>query len=78
MLSQSLDLDLNQKDTQAMIQHVTDFFNIIKQDTADVVDVTELKFYLHKANLHRTNPSLFKRVNELAKESDFKLQWDKS
>ena len=40
--------------------------------------MTELKFYLHKAKLHRTNPALFKRVNDLARESDFKLQWSKN
>lgn len=42
MLSQSLDLDLNQKDTQAMIQHVTDFFNIIKQGKSTQTPLTAI------------------------------------
>ena len=40
-----------------------------------MVDVTELKHYLHRANLHRTNPSLFKRINDIASWSDFKEEW---
>ena len=44
-------------------------------ENEDTVDVTELKFYLHKANLHRTNPALFKRINDVAYNSDFKATW---
>ena len=35
-------------------------------DNEDMVDLTELKHYLHKANIHRTNPALFKRINDIA------------
>ena len=31
---------------------------------SDQVDVAELKLYLHRANLHKTNPALFKRIND--------------
>ena len=37
--------------------------------------MTELKHYFHKANLHVSNPPLFKAVNDLANESDFKASW---
>lgn len=39
------------------------------------MDVTELKHYLHRANIHRTNPSLFKRVSDHARKSDFTAKW---
>jgi len=32
------------------------------------VDVAELKLYLHRANLHKTNPALFKRINDYEAE----------
>lgn len=40
-----------------------------------MVDVTELKHYLHRVNIHRTNPSLFKRLSDIAKKSDFTEKW---
>ena len=33
------------------------------------LDVTELKHYLHKGNLHVINPPLFKAINDIAKDS---------
>ena len=42
---------------------------------SDTIDVTELKLYLHRANMHRTNPTLFKKINDVARESDFTARW---
>jgi len=41
----------------------------------ETVDVTDLKHYLHKVNLYRTNPPLFKRISDLATESNFTATW---
>ena len=35
-------------------------------DTEELVDVTELKHYFYRVNVHRTNPPLFKRINDIA------------
>ena len=39
------------------------------------LDVTELKHFLHRANLHSENPALFKIINDIAVNSEFKQQW---
>ena len=47
------------------------------------IDVKQLKHFLHRANLHRTNPPLFKRINDYvcdmeklkALKQDFKETW---
>lgn len=39
------------------------------------MDVTELKYFMHRANLHRTNPPLFKRISDVAKMGEFKATW---
>lgn len=44
-------------------------------ENEETVDVTELKHYLHRANIHRTNPSLFKRLSDVSKKSDFTERW---
>lgn len=37
---------------------------------ADVsIDITNLKYLMHKANLHTDNPALFKAINDRAKKS---------
>ena len=36
------------------------------------LDVTELKHFLHKANLHSENPALYKIINDIAVNSEFK------
>ena len=36
------------------------------------LDVTELKHFLHRANLHSENPALFKIINDIAINSEFK------
>ena len=41
----------------------------------EVVDVTELKHYLHRVNVHRTNPPFFKKINDIALKSGFAEQW---
>lgn len=41
----------------------------------DRVDVTMLKAQLYQENIHNLNPTLFKRVNDLAKESKFQKEW---
>jgi len=38
--------------------------------------VTELKHYLHRVNVHRSNPALFKRINDIAQQSDFTITWN--
>jgi len=37
----------------------------------DKVDLSELKTYLYSENIHNLNPTLFKRVNDMAKKSNF-------
>ena len=39
------------------------------------LDVTELKHYRHRANLHSENPALFKIINDVAVNSEFQQQW---
>ena len=40
-----------------------------------MVDVTILKAYLHQENIQNLNPTLFKRVNDIAKSSNFEKEW---
>ena len=40
-----------------------------------MIDVTELKHFMHKADLDRKNPALFKRIGDIARNSDFKEKW---
>ena len=35
------------------------------------MDITELKAQLFQENVHNSNPALFKKVNDLAKDSNF-------
>ena len=35
-----------------------------------------MKHYLHKVGLFQSNPALFKAINDLARDSDFKLKWN--
>ena len=46
-------------------------FWILVDANSETIDVTELKLYMHRANLHRLNPTLFKKINDIARESDF-------
>ena len=41
----------------------------------DMVDVTMLKAQMHHENIHDLSPTLFKRVNDIAKKSEFKEEW---
>ena len=47
-----------------------------KQISAGVIDLTQLKYYLHKANMHIDNPPMFKTINDLAKSTDYEGCWD--
>lgn len=38
------------------------------------VDMTQFRAYLHQENIHNLNPTLFKRVNDLARKSNFELE----
>ena len=40
-----------------------------------MVDVTELKHFLFKVNMHRTNPPLFKMISDISRHSDYKATW---
>jgi hypothetical protein len=35
------------------------------------VDITEFKAQLHQENIHNLNPTLFKRVNDMARKTNF-------
>ena len=48
-----------------------DCVSIDMNDEDAKLDVTELKHYLHRANLHSENPALFKVINDIASESNF-------
>lgn len=41
----------------------------------DMVDVTMLKAQMHHENIHNLSPTLFKRVNDIAKKSGFQEEW---
>ena len=41
----------------------------------DKIDITELKHFFHRANLHIENPALFKAINDKALNSDFQAEW---
>jgi hypothetical protein len=40
-----------------------------------MVDVTMLKAQMHQENIHNLSPTLFKRVNDIAKKSGFQEEW---
>jgi hypothetical protein len=41
----------------------------------DRVDVTMLKAQLYQENIHNLNPTMFKRVNDIARTSNFQKEW---
>lgn len=43
----------------------------INYEEKEKVDLTELKTYLFSENIHNLNPTLFKRINDMAKKSNF-------
>jgi hypothetical protein len=40
-----------------------------------MVDVTMLKAQMYQENIHNLSPTLFKRVNDIAKKSGFQEEW---
>lgn len=48
---------------------------MIKGIENEKVDVTMLKAYLYQENIHNLNPTLFKRINDIASTSNFTKEW---
>lgn len=64
-----------QQDIGGRSNYFLNLFHFIATENEEMVDVTELKHYLHRVNMHRSNPSLFKRLADIAKKSDFTAKW---
>ena len=53
---------------QSSIRYITCFFYTIENNK---VDITEFKAQLYQENVHNLNPTLFKRVNDMARKTNF-------
>jgi hypothetical protein len=56
-----------------MKKAIVSLFDLLKNEQG-TVDITELKAHLHQENINNLNPTLFKRVNDMAKISNFEGQ----
>ena len=64
-----------QKDEANIELYLRKTYDSLKGNTEGLLDVTYLKYLLHKVNLHVYNPALFKAINDRSKNSDFKEAW---
>lgn len=54
-----------------MSKTVNDLFDFLKDTETDKVDLTHLKAFFNNQNVQNHNPTLFKKVNDLAFNSEF-------
>ena len=54
-----------------MYKHISDLFDFLVSKETNKVDATELKAYFVHQNVQNHNPTLFKKVNDMALESDY-------
>ena len=70
-LSSLLQINISPDETIEMEDFLGDLFTMLKSDVDSTVDITNLKYLMHKANVHTENPAMFKAINDAAKFSDF-------
>ena len=71
-----LNIDLAESDKTALREYLSKTFALLCVDGVnEKLDVTYLKYLMHKANLHQDNPALFKKVNDRSKFSNFSEEW---
>jgi hypothetical protein len=56
----------NSSQLDNMEKHISDLFEYLKSPETGEVDLTELKAYFARMNVQNENPTLFKKVNDLA------------
>eukprot|EP00347_Sterkiella_histriomuscorum_P012332 403369000 len=74
-INPSLHLEFTNSQMNKMKDSIRKLFNCLR-NADNKVDVTQFKAYLHQENVHNLYPSLFKRINDLAKKSNFTEQMD--
>ncbi|TNV78472.1 hypothetical protein FGO68_gene11817 [Halteria grandinella] len=60
-----------------MKESIKKLFQLLKNES-NKVDITQLKAYFHQENIHNLNPTLFKRVNDMARKFNFELEMNES
>ena len=66
-----INLKFNSKQQGLMQDSVNNLFDLLKQPDTERVDLCELKAYFAHQNVQNHNPTLFKRINDLALSSEF-------
>lgn len=54
-----------------MEEGITSLFDLLKEEESGKVDLTHLKAYMSHQNVQNHNPTLFKRINDMAARSGF-------
>ena len=60
-----------------MIESINNLFDLLKEKETNTIDLTHLKAYMSHQNVQNHNPTLFKRINDLAARSGFGGSLDK-
>ncbi|CDW84594.1 comm domain-containing protein 4 [Stylonychia lemnae] len=76
-INPSIHLDFSNLQINKMKDQIKRLFNLLRNEN-NKVDVTQFKAYLHQENVHNNNPTLFKRINDRAKKSNFTEQMDET
>ena len=61
----SLKVEFTEKDTSNIEKWLRKTYDQVAQE--GILDVTYFKYLMHKADLHLTNPALFREINNRAK-----------
>jgi len=60
-----------------MTETIADLFDLLKEKDTDLMDWTHLKAYMSYSNVQNHNPTLFKKINDMALTTDFEGTLDK-
>lgn len=66
-----INLTFNSKQQTLMDEGINNLFDLLKEEETGKVDITHLKAYMSHQNVQNHNPTLFKRINDMAARSGF-------
>lgn len=65
-----INLAFNSRQTDIMTDSIRNLFDLLKDEETGCLDVTHLKAYMSHQNVQNHNPTLFKRINDMAADSN--------
>ena len=65
-----INLAFNSRQTDIMTDSIRNLFDLLKDEETGRLDVTHLKAYMSHQNVQNHNPTLFKRINDMAADSN--------